>query len=133
MKNSSTTGAFLCVRFASKQVNESWPAYNSLKDDGQQHPQGRNKTALRCTSRDGLAREPLTVLNSRVELNSNMSAMSESLKHLNNMGQRNDTQAASASKKPRLLPESSISSEVNDLMDGQVPQDKLSKRGQCAR
>ena len=61
-------------------------------------------------------------------LNSNMSAMGESLKRLNNVGQRNDTRAAPAAKKPRLLPESGISIEVNDLLgDGQLPQDKQSE------
>ena len=54
--------------------------------------------------------------------------MSESLKRLNNVEQRNDTQAVSAAKKPRLSPESGISREVNDLLsEGQVPQDKPSE------
>ena len=60
-------------------------------------------------------------------LNTNMTAMNESLKRLHDVDKHGDKEAESASKKPRHSPEPGISSEVNDLLtEGQTAQDKNS-------
>lgn len=58
-------------------------------------------------------------------LNSNMAAMSDSLKRLRNVDDHDGKEAESAPKRLRSSPESGVSTEVNDLLtEGQSAQDK---------
>jgi len=59
-------------------------------------------------------------------LNSNMAAVSESLKRIHNVDNHDGDEAQSPSKRLRSSPESGVSIEVNDLLtEGQSTQDKL--------
>ena len=71
---------------------------------------------------DNLLRLLTPVLTS---LNSNMAAMSESLKRIHNVDNHDVDEAESASKRLRSSPETGVSTEVNDLLtEGQSAQDK---------
>ena len=62
-----------------------------------------------------------------MRLNTNMTAMNESLKRLHNVDKHGNKEAESASKRPRHSPELGICREVNDLLtEGQTAQDKNS-------
>ena len=72
---------------------------------------------------DSLLRLLTPVLTS---LNSNMTAVSESLKRIHNVDNHAGDEAESAAKRLRSSPESGVSTEVNDLFtEGQSAQDKL--------
>ena len=69
-------------------------------------------------------------------LNSNMVAVSESLKRIHNVDNHDGDETESASKRLRRSPESGVSTEVNDLLtEGQPAQDKplFTGRGRANR